>query len=246
MRSGAREAGGGVGGGGDGDADAGETENPRIVVLAHEIVRALARGIADIAEHNEIAERGPGEACQVGGFAGPQSVDKSACGVADGRLLHAGVLHLGRQGRIDGDAAIRRERDKALRKADIARGQCSADFALRHIPIEAAVERLIADPNRIVGCSETVSRGNAFANKRKRDQGKENGADERKGRMPCQPKESPLAHHLVPWPCAGHPRIRAVYVGDLRLFHNKSRSQFPLLEIRLAARYGAVRTSQAG
>ena len=195
MRSGAVNAGGGVGRGGDGDADAGETENPRIVVLAREIVRALARGIADIAEHKEIAERGAGEACQIGGFAGPQSVDKSACGVADGRLLHAGVLHLGRQGRIDGDAAIGRERDKALRKADIARGQCSADFALRHIPVEAAIERLIADLDRIVGCSESVSRGNASRISASAMQGKKDGADERKGRMPCQPKESPLAHH---------------------------------------------------
>ncbi len=137
---------------------------------------------------NEIAERGAGEACQIGGFAGPQSVDKSAGGVADGRLLHAGVLHLGRQGRIDGDAAIGRKRDKALRKVDIARGQCGADFALRHIPIEAAVERLIADPDRIVGCSEPVSRGNAVANKRKRDQ-RQRGRRRRAQRPDAVPTE---------------------------------------------------------
>jgi hypothetical protein len=129
-------------------------------------VRAFARGIADVAEDEEIAESGPREACKVGGLAGPQSMDKSACGVADGGLLHAGVLHLGRQSRIDGDAAIGRERDKALREIDIARRQCSPDFMLRHIPIEAAIERLIGDPDRIVGCSEPVTRGDAFANKR--------------------------------------------------------------------------------
>ena len=174
MRSGALKPADGVGGGGDGDADAGETENPRIVVLAHEIVRALAGRIADVAEHKEIAESGAREARQVGGLAGPQSMNKSACGVADGRLLHAGVLHLGRQGRIDGDAAIGRERDKALRKTDIARGQCSADFAFRHIPVEAAVERLIADPDRIVGRQRdglraaTLSRISASATRAKR------------------------------------------------------------------------------
>ena len=157
--------------------------------------------------------------------------------------MHAGVLHLGRQGRIDGDAAIGRERDKALREIDIARRQCSADFVLRHIPIEAAIERLIADPDRIVGCSEPVTRGDAFANKRKRDQGKKDGADERKSRMPCQPKELPLAHRFVPWPCASsNPRSMSAICG----FFTTNRDPNPFAGNQVGGPLWCGATSRAG
>ena len=56
-----------------------------------------------------------------------------------------------------GNAAIGRKLDKALRKIDIARRERGADFALRDLAIEDAVERLVADLDRVVRPRQAAS-----------------------------------------------------------------------------------------
>ena len=152
-------------------------------------------------------------------------------------------------GRIDGDAAIGRERDKALRKIDIAGCQRSADFALRHTSIETAVERLIADLDRdrrraaswfraAMPPRMNTSRDHAQRGRRRRTQRPDAAPT---GEIAARPS----SRALCPVPSEPLSNSRR-YVGNLRLFHNKSRSAIPLLEITSAARYGARATSQAG
>ncbi len=133
----------GVGRRRDADADAGKTENPRIVFLAGEIMRALARGVADVAEHEEIAERGAGEAREIGRLAGPQAVHEASGGIGRRGVLHARVIDRVGERRIDWHGAVGRERDKALRQIDIVSGERRADFAFGNVAIERPVERLI-------------------------------------------------------------------------------------------------------
>ena len=60
-----------ISGGGDRDAGAGKAENPWIVLPACQIARAFARGVADVAEDEQIAKSGAGKAGKIGRFAGP-------------------------------------------------------------------------------------------------------------------------------------------------------------------------------
>ena len=62
IRSGAPRPSRGVGARGDRNADAGKTKNPGIGRLAEQIACALARGVADVAKDEKIADRGAGEA----------------------------------------------------------------------------------------------------------------------------------------------------------------------------------------
>ena len=80
------------------------------------------------------------------------------------------VLDLGGQGRIDGEIAIGGKRDEALRQIEIAGRQRRADVALRNIAIEGAVERPIADFDRIVRRGKLVTRGNAAAHEHRGNQ----------------------------------------------------------------------------
>ncbi len=84
--------------------------------------------------------------------------------------MRAFVLDLGGQGRIDSELAIGGKRDETLRQIEIAGRQRRGDVALRHIAIECAVERPIADFDRIVGSGELVTRRNAAAHEHRRSQ----------------------------------------------------------------------------
>ena len=119
---------------GDRDADAGKAENPWIGRLAGQVARALARGVADIAEHEEIADRRAGKACTIDRLAGPKPLHKSSRRAGNRARFHLRLLDLIGQRRIDGDAAIGSKLDKALRQVIVARGKRRADFALRDDP----------------------------------------------------------------------------------------------------------------
>ncbi len=116
-------------------------------------------------------------------------------------MIHVRVLDLGGQGRIDGDAAIGGKRDKALREIAIARCQRGADLPFRDVTIERAIERPIADLDRVIGRGEAVSRRNAGVDERNRDEREDGGAHERNSRMPDHPTQSRLAHSSVPVLC---------------------------------------------
>ena len=81
------------------------------------------------------------------------------------------------QHRIDRHASIGGERDKAFREIDIAGGERSADFPIGNFGAELAVERAIADRDRIVSHGQPIAGGDATANEdecgeRKRPRGK--------------------------------------------------------------------------
>ena len=76
----------GIGRRGDADSDAGKTQDPGIVCLAGEITRAFARGVTDVAEDEQIADRGAGKAREIGRLAGPQPADKTPGGLG-GRVV---------------------------------------------------------------------------------------------------------------------------------------------------------------
>src|SRR5208282_6324810 len=130
------------------EPDTGEPKNPRVGVLASEVARALARSIPDVAEHEEIAERGAGEACKIDRFASPQALHKSTSGIGNRGGLCIRLRYLVDQRRVDADAAIGRKLEEALRKVRIASGEGRLDFALRDALVERAVERLVGDLDR--------------------------------------------------------------------------------------------------
>ena len=163
-------------------ADAGEAENPWIGGLAAQIARALAGGVADIAEDEEIADRGAGKARAVDRLAGPQALHKPSRRAGNRVRLHLRLLDLVGQRRIDADAAIGRKLDKTLRQIHIARAKRRADFALRDVPVENAIKRPIADLDRIIH-GEPRACLHAAANDRKRGDREHDGAHTRKGGM---------------------------------------------------------------
>ena len=169
-------------GGSDRYADAGEAENPWIGGLAGQVTRALARGVADIAKDEEIADRRAGKACAVDRLAGPKSLHKSSRRTGDRTRFHLRLLDLTGQRRIDGDAAIGGKLDKALRQIRIARGKRRADFALGDVSAENAIQRPIADLDRVIH-GEPRARLHAAANDRKRGACEQDGAQNRKGGM---------------------------------------------------------------
>src|SRR5262249_38328204 len=125
----------------DGDTDTGETENPRIGRLAEQVVRALARRVADIAEDEEIPNSSAGEARQVGGLAAPKSFHEAAGGVSRRSRVRLRLFHLVGERRVDGDLALGRKVEEALRQVEIAGGERRTDFALRDRAAQDIVER---------------------------------------------------------------------------------------------------------
>ena len=106
------------------------------------------------------------------------------------RLLLAGLAHVVGQRRIDCDVAIRRKRHKALREIDIARGKRRANFAFRHVAIEGARQRTIADRDRIVGRGLLIVRGQAAANEETGRYGAKNAHAKRRHRVARYSKKS--------------------------------------------------------
>ncbi|HWX83869.1 MAG TPA: hypothetical protein VNZ48_09750 [Xanthobacteraceae bacterium] len=98
--------------------------------------------------------------------------------------------HLIGQSRIEGDTAIGRKLDKALRQIIVAGGKRRADFALGDAPVEDAIERPVADLDRIVVAHESGAGVNAATDKREGRCGKENRARKRNRGMAQHGNES--------------------------------------------------------
>ena len=157
-----------IGDGGDRYADAGKSENPRIVLLARQVARAFARGIADIAKHKQIAKSGAGKAGEIRRFAGPQAMHEAAGRVGKRMLIRIGFVHFARKRRIDRHVALGREIDKALCQIDVAGGKRIADLTLGDITVKACGKRLVGDGHWIVVCRHALVRGNAAAQEKGR------------------------------------------------------------------------------
>ena len=101
------------------------------------------------------------------------------------------------QRRIDGDAAVRRKFDEALRKIAIVGGKRRTDLTFGDFLIEAAIKRPIGDCGGVVG-DGCVVRLDDGRNREGCGQGERCGSRKSQQRMLCCPKEFSLAVPRVP------------------------------------------------
>jgi len=106
-------------------------------------------------------------------------VHKTPGGGRHGAVFLAGLPHCVGQIRIAYNVTLGRKRDKALSKIDVARGERRADFALRDFAIERARQRTIGDLHRIVGCPDSIMRGDTAANENASGNGAKNAGNKR-------------------------------------------------------------------
>ena len=150
TRSGVAEPNRNVGGGGDRDADAGEAENPWIGRLAGQVARALARGVADIAKDEEIADRGAGKACAIDRLAGPKSLHKSPGRTGDRAAFTCACLTSSASAGSMATLRSAASSTKLCARSVSPGGKRRADFALGNVSVKNAIERPIADLDRVI------------------------------------------------------------------------------------------------
>ena len=93
-------------------------------------MNAFAQYVAHVAEHEQIAGRGAGEARQIVGRAGDEAVTEAHGGADDLRAGAVGGIDACRQFRIDRDAAIAREFEEARGIPARLAGERVRDFGL--------------------------------------------------------------------------------------------------------------------
>ena len=167
TRAGARGAHRGIGAGGDRDADAGKTEDQPVGLLPLREPAAFAHRVADIAEHEQVAERGAGEADEIVRLTRDQAARES-CRPWRPRVFSALTASstFCDELRIDRDLPVEREVDEALREFGILRRQRRLDFARRDRGVERAsrVSGPQARPDRPAIRSQftdSIARGNS-------------------------------------------------------------------------------------
>ena len=118
-----------------------------------------------------------------------KSVHKPPGGVRRRRRVGPRLLDLVGQRRIDLDAALGRQIEKALREIDVAGRQRSADFMLRNALGKDVIERPVADRHRIVGGCKPLRFVDGIAADDHGHATENDGAQQRKYRMAYLPDE---------------------------------------------------------
>ena len=111
---------------------------------------ALAHRIADVAEHEEIAGRGPREPGEIVGSPGPEAVEEALCRANPLRRGCTGCLHLGGERRVDRNAALAREHEEARGKVGIVGRERALDFAAGDLGRQRLFHGVIGEAHRIV------------------------------------------------------------------------------------------------
>ncbi len=158
-------------------------KNPWIVSLPGQIAHAFTGAVANIAEHEKIAECRAGKTCKVGRFTGPQTFDEAAGGSCSRVRSVTRLLHTVGKRRINGDTAVDREVKEALRQIGIAFGKCRTDFTFGDVAVEYPIKRLITDLYRIGRRGQTGVGAQPAARKDKCSRGKQNCSGNCYGRM---------------------------------------------------------------
>ena len=139
-----------IGAGGDREADAGEAEDQFVDLLAGREPRAFAHRVADVAEHEQVAERGAGEADGVVRFAGDEALGE----ILDVALRAGGGgvrgLDLGGERRLDRHLVLAGKLEKAVGEFGIVGGQRGLDLARRHLRLEHPAHGVIGERHRVV------------------------------------------------------------------------------------------------
>ncbi len=99
-----------------------------IGVLAHGEMLALAHDIPDVAEHEQIAGHGAGQARDIVGVSGHEAGREAPCNLRGGICLGDGVVHPPRQIVGHRDVLFPGEFDEAAGEIGIAGGKCRLDM----------------------------------------------------------------------------------------------------------------------
>ena len=119
---------------GHGKPRGGKTQHQAVGVLAHRQMLAFAHHVPDIAEHEEIAGHGAGQARDIVGVAGDEAGGKTLCEMRGRIVFRDGVADALRQLVADGDVLVARELDEAVGEIGIACGQRRLDILRRPAP----------------------------------------------------------------------------------------------------------------
>src|SRR5204863_6538929 len=134
----------------NGDAGEREPQNKLVDVLSARAIDAFAHRIADVAEHEQVADRGTGKARNVLGLSGHEPIGKALGDLLAGlRRLNRRVDLTDKRG-VDRNTALARQLDKALGKLDVAGGERRLDLAPRDRRREAAIKADVGKLYRII------------------------------------------------------------------------------------------------
>jgi len=145
---------------------------------------ALAHGIADVAEHEEVARRGPHETREIIGRAGDEAIGKALGGMDRLGRGRAGGFDPRRQRRVDGNGAILRQGEKARGEVGIIDRQRVLDLVTGDLRRQRLLDGVIGQPDRIVLCIKQpcrlVAAGHGYAHPReqKDHSRKQEGSDD--------------------------------------------------------------------
>ena len=128
ARSGRRTADRDIGRRSDRKACRRKAEHQAVGVLAHREMLALAHDVADVAEHEEIAGNGPGQARDIVGVAGDEAGRKALGQMGRGVFLRHGRSDPARLFIADGQIFLARQFDKTIGKIGIMDGQRRLDI----------------------------------------------------------------------------------------------------------------------
>ncbi len=107
--------------------------------------RAFAHRVADVAEHEQVAERGAGQPDEIVRLAGDEALGEVAGCARGWRPARIGLLDLGDQRRIDRHLLVARKIEEAVGEIDVVGRERGLDFARGDIGIRTSGERVIGE-----------------------------------------------------------------------------------------------------
>ncbi len=108
---------------GDRQTDAGQAQNQFVRLLSGRQPRAFAHRVANVAEHEQIPERGAGQPCHVIGFAGDESQREALRRMRRGRIFRHRGIHFVDQRGIECDVTVGGKIDEALGQIAVLGGE---------------------------------------------------------------------------------------------------------------------------
>ncbi len=196
-------------------------------------MRALAHGVAHVAEHEEVAERGAGETHHVVGLAGDQSAGEMpdiARGARPGRIRRPDVLgEVGPQR----DTALTREFGKTVGEIDVVGRERGFDFPLGHRRAEALVDHTVGQHDGIVLCEQEPAGVEPIGHQREPHAGQRERGDQR-------PEDALARHREVPSGMGARHCVPSLISGliETGLRQNARRGPYPALTASLPAQAG--------
>src|SRR5262249_52411688 len=131
-------------------ANAGEPKDHLVDLLAAGEPRALAHRITDIAEYEQVTDRGPRQSDEIVGLSGDEPMPELACRAACRGDAGTSRLDPAGQIRVDGHVPIGREIEEALGEVDVIGGERRFDLARCYAAVEGTGELPIRQQGRVI------------------------------------------------------------------------------------------------